>query len=379
MERITIIVSCSVGKLRLLNAILSFIFMFAFSSCIKPDRKIKFDHNPAIKIDGFTAIPVAAFPYGKYEEKIGYNPSTGEKERSVFYLKNSSVDLLFKSDGGLYLLDWYNKNIKIIDGNFQITNIIPLTNIPIIYGRDLPSNSIPNEVHDFASSYDIKFENFYVNSTEYGEDRPNIKIKDYILLDSKNGQLDSSVRNRYFLGSQNIIFESDEEYEAVGDFLKDYIKKETNLTSLSFCQYEKDSLLFSFWNDKEILLCLLKNGSMKYLKKIPFKAELYPDSTFGPGMQIFSGSKLIYIFINKGMPEKFKPDQIGQLIILEKDTFEPVNLDDQTKIYFKDWYKFRVQNASIYTWDAEFNTKKFNIYRLEYTGDNPGLKEAFTK
>ena len=336
------------------------------------------DHSPGIRISGFKNIVISSFPYGKKKENIGCDPEdriySGAEPRFV----TSCVDILFKKNGKAYLFDWYNSNIKILDSSLKITGIYKPGNFRIIeanHGKLLRSKNFP---YKFQSKFDINEKYIFIRTLN----------DNFLKLDLTKNDIIKREYSKFIAGENVILIKGDKYYDKVKKFLSS-IKKKIKVLDFSF----------SLENDGSLILALmLKRGTLIYrtdLKDPDFKQigrvskKPYIDALLSlvkNKVKIFSSKSNIYIFVFNGC-SNWKPNdsisrekrllyRIGQLYILNKKDLKILSINS---IQVNDWDMFTMFNNSIITWDDTFRTKKFNIYRLKYVGDNPRLKDIFNQ
>ena len=337
-------------------------------------RKILYVSDPDLKIKEFKAVKIITIPYGQSEEQVGYYRLTKTDQEygsDMLYFDANIIRVLWGKNGEIMVFDWFNENIKIFDADFRFKEIVKLKGLHRVFGDLIPPylsirlgfNSQIIFIRAFINSTtgDLKYYPFYINTKKFDRGYP-----------------------KYFKGSANLITQEDPRYKTIEKLLSKAAGYRDDFLSYSFCEDANgDGLLFSIRRKTCIEIYKVSSGGFKLSGSVPCPGNKLEDQL--NDIRIFSSPEYLYLFADYGYVKN--ENQVGdsndrtiykqtRMMVLDRKGCEEVFSRDIVSSGL-DYYT--LHNGQIYTWDYSFNTNEFNIYRLEYTGDAPRLKEIFDK
>ena len=340
------------------------------------------DGIPCIEIKDFKSVKIVSLPYGKDPNKMGRDELIikGIKHVSDGHQLSSRSSLVFIDEGKAILFDWHNRNIKNLNlCSETIKKVVPITNFHRLskYTGKESEENLYCQIYKIVPRLGMCNKNLFIlyRST------PSM-VKSYIELDPVKGRIIGNKIEKFHIGTRNIIIEKDAAYAPIKRFIDEFKRKHPEFINFSFTSVKDGSLILSIITDKKLFLYRFtmdsRDDPFRFLNELPYNSSCKSEER---KVKIFDCSNTFLVFINLGerivsVNGGFTGDLPGRMIVIDKNSLKIIK---NLKVDFTNWDFFTVFNGSIYTWDSRFTTKKFNIYRLKYVGDNPRLKNIFNQ
>jgi len=354
------------------NKISILLIIFFFNTCNIVDIC---ENKYGVFINDFTNFVIVNFNYGNKKNEIGYIKDVKKEKYKIDYPLYSKIKILNDKTNNLYIFDYYNENIKILNNN-KIKEVIYIKNFYYIYKKNKQDYSEYkiNSDDNINPKFNYYYDKIYLNNNYNKEYNIYIDINDGII------KKDSTKEYKY-IGSNNIITSDYNDYNNIDKFIKSFIFINIyKYLSYSFCIDRDDKIIFAFLTYDGLSLYKYNPSSkfFSFISRTELKISKKELDKHVNEIKIFSDDNNYFIFIYYGIKLKSNKQKIynvtkkGEMIILSKSNLKKIykfNLEDF------EWDYFTVINGYIYTWDYLFITSKFNLYILKYNGSNPDLKD----